>query len=178
MKQRVLLCLALCLFLFTSAWSPAIAATPEPTQEKVEYALPYSGILPDHPLYILKRLRDYILERVIVEPVRKAEFYILQGDKRLQMGISLADQQKFSLAETTVSKAEKYLEKSLQDLSVYQSIGNAIPGYVVERITNSLAKHEEIVIELMGKMSEAQQAGLSESLQLTKRLQAEIAKLK
>lgn len=178
MKQRMLLCLALCLFLLTSVWSPAIAVTTDAKPITVEYALPYPGILPDHPLYALKRLRDYILERVIVEPVRKAEFYILQGDKRLQMGISLIDQQKFALAETTISKAEKYLEKSLQDLSAYQSIGNAIPGYVVERLTKSLAKHEEIIRELMGKLPDVQQAGLSASLQLTNMLQSEITKLK
>ncbi len=76
------------------AVTPPAAVTPAPVVPKVEYNLPYPGILPDHPLYFLKQLRDKILDFLITDPVKKAEFYILQADKRLSMGIALTDEKK------------------------------------------------------------------------------------
>ena len=49
-------------------------------KETIDYALPYPGILIDHPLYFLKNIRDLIMERIITEPGKKVEFAILQSD--------------------------------------------------------------------------------------------------
>ncbi|MBI3576483.1 hypothetical protein HY086_00365, partial [Candidatus Gottesmanbacteria bacterium] len=68
---------------------------------KVEYLLPYPGILPDNPLYFLKAARDKIIEFLIADPVRKAEFYILQSDKRLGMTSMLLEKGNTTRAETT-----------------------------------------------------------------------------
>lgn len=182
MKQRILFVFALCLFFFAGLWHTVVAvSTQMPTtavQEKIEYALPYPGILPDHPLYMVKRIRDYILERVIAEPVRKGEFYILQGDKRLQMGIMLVAAGKHALAETTVSKAEKYLEKAVQTLLAYQKNEAVVPTHIADRVRISLSKHEEVINEMLGTVPEAQKNGLTESLARVKLLQEQAKELK
>lgn len=156
---------------------PVIAVEPTPAT-KINYALPYPGVLPDHPLYFIKRIRDAILEMVIIEPVRKAEFYILQGDKRLEMGIMLVEQQKFALAETTVSKAEKYMEKAVVGLTSYKTSGGVIASYVVDRAEIALAKHKEVLQELLAQVPEAQKSGITSSIELVTRVQQEIKALK
>jgi len=155
-----------------------VAVEPISTITKIDYSLPYPGILPDHPLYFMKRFRDAVLEMVIIEPVRKSEFYILQGDKRLQMGIMLVEQKKFSLAETTISKAEKYMEKAVLGLTTYKTSGGVIVPYVIEHTQKALAKHLEILQELLTQVPEAQKSGIASSAELTTRIQQEIKALK
>jgi len=172
MKQRILFVFSIMLFLAAGVWHTVLAVNPEPkamaaadaAQAKVSYALPYPGVLPDHPLYILKRVRDYILEQVIAEPVKKAEFYILQGDKRLQMGVLLTASGKQELAETTISKGEKYMEKAVAVLIEHQKTGNTVPKYVADHLQLSLAKHEEMLSEMLPVAPDGQKNGLTESL--------------
>lgn len=151
--------------------------TEEMTETKVEYTLPYPGMLPDHPLYNLKRVRDYILERLIADPVKKAEFYILQADKRLQMGVYLAAQGKNVLAESTISKGEKYLEKAQAILSGLAANGT-LPAYVSEKYENSLLKHKEVVSQLMTTSQEPLRTGLTGSVTLIQKLLDDVRLLK
>jgi len=151
---------------------PVVAIESIPAVAKIDYALPYPGVLPDHHLYFMKRLRDWTLEKVIIEPVRKSEFYILQADKRLQMGIMLIEQKKFSLAETTISKAEKYMEKAVVGLATYKTGGGVIAPYVIEHAEKALAKHIEVLQELLV------QVPVTSSIELATRVQQEIKALK
>lgn len=154
-------------------------ASPTATIEKKDaYLLPYPGILPDHPLYFLKGLRDRILEGLIVDPLRKAEFYILQADKRLNMGMFLGNQGKNVLMEQVISKGEKYLEKAIMGLTVAKSAGMQVPTSIVDRLEKSMEKHTEVLDGLIAKADEVQKSGLSQSLELVKKLQGEIGKLK
>lgn len=43
--------------------------------------LPYPGLLSDHPLYIVKKIRDKILELFISQPDRRLEYYIFESNK-------------------------------------------------------------------------------------------------
>lgn len=164
------------LILSTGITQPVSAI--EPVVVKIDYALPYPGVLPDHQLYFLKRFRDTVLEMVIIEPARKSEFYILQADKRLQMGITLVEQKKFPLAETTVSKAEKYMEKAVTGLVTYKTSGGVIAPYIVEHIEKASAKHQEVLQELLGQVPEDQKSGIASSIELLTRIQQEIKTLK
>jgi len=146
--------------------------------QKIEYALPFPGILPDHPLYFLKRIRDTILEKLINDPIRKAEFYILQSDKRLQMGIMLMESGKGTLGETTISKAEKYMEQAVIGLSAYKKSGGAVPPYVIERLEKATAKHQEVIADLSQKASEAEKKGLQGSMELVRSVTALIDSLR
>ena len=152
--------------------------SPLPVTQKVEYTLPYPGILPDHPLYFLKRLRDTILEKLISDPIRKAEFYILQGDKRLQMGLMLIEEGKASLGESTISKGEKYIEQALTQLSSYKGSGAVVAPYVVEKLEKSIAKHQEVITDLITKATDTEKAGLQGSMELLNKISTSIQSLK
>lgn len=143
-----------------------------------DYILPYPGILPDHPLYFLKRFRDFILDTLIVDPVRKSEFYILQADKRLTMGVALSDKANAVLSEQVVSRGEKYMQQAVSGLSIVKTGGKDIPGYVIDKLEQALGKHHDVITELISKAKDTQKSGLAESLQLVQKLQSELQKLK
>lgn len=145
---------------------------------KVEYQLPFPGILPDNPLYMLKVARDRIMELLIAEPVRKTEFYILQADKRLGMGVQLLEKGNSALAETTLSKGETYMDKAVSTAVNYKTSGKEIPGYLVDRLSRSLMKHNEVLSEEVVKASETIKPALSGFLETVKKLQTEAEKLK
>lgn len=170
MKTRAILFI-LALFLlviFFPRHSSAVTA-PSPVQEKKqEYLLPFPGILPDHPLYFFKQVRDGILDRLIVDPLRKAEFHILQADKRLNMGLVLLEQKKETLAETTISKGEKYMERAARGLSAFKSTGRPVPASIIDKLTRSMEKHVEVL----------EKTNFTGTLALVKKLQSEIEKLK
>ena len=185
MKQRILFVCSIILFLAAGVWHTVLAVNPEvmtqtseQTAAKVEYALPYPGVLPDYPLYRLKRLRDYILEQIIVEPVKKGEFYILQGDKRLHMSLFLIASGKRELAETTTSKAEKYMEKAMDILMSHKKTGASIPVYIIEHMQIALAKHEEVISDMLVSANAEQKNGLTESLTRVMQLKEQTKELK
>lgn len=161
-----------------STTSNAGALQDTTVKPKVEYQLPFPGILPDNPLYMIKAFRDRIMEVLIAEPVRKTEFYVLQADKRLGMGVQLLDKGNTALAETTFSKGETYMDKAVSTAVNYKSGGKELPGYLVERLTKSLAKHIEVLDELVTKASETSKPALSGLLETVKKLQTETEKLK
>lgn len=159
----------------TGGPKPTVTLTSEPVgkaeavmEKKPEYLLPYPGILPDHPLYFLKQIRDGIMDRLIVDPLRKAEFHVLQADKRLNMGKLLVEQGKGALAETTISKGEKYMERAMSGLSAFKSTGRPVPASLIDRLTRSMEKHVEVLGDL----------GFTGPLEFVKNLQGEVEKLK
>lgn len=127
---------------------PTAVPSPTPTPTRSEYVLPYPGILPDHPLFVVKRFRDWIIELLITDPVRKAEFYILQADKRLNMGVFLKNQGKEGLTPKVFSEAETFRRQALAELNKVSQGGREIPAYVVERLEQSLVKHIEALSDL------------------------------
>lgn len=92
-----------------------ITPTQIPTPTAVNYELPYSGLLPGSTLYPLKAIRDKILELFISDPIKKSNFYLLQADKRMSASLTLFELNKDVLAETTLSKGQNYLEKSINN---------------------------------------------------------------
>lgn len=145
---------------------------------KVDYELPYPGMLPDSPLYFLKQVRDWILDKLIMDPVKKAEFYILQADKRIAMGLILNASGKAPLGEQIISKGEKYMNNAVQSLLAMKSQGQTVPAYIVDHLTQALAKHVELLTAEIAKAQDAQKAGLISSLSLVQQIQSDLAKLK
>ncbi len=118
------------------------------------------------------------MDRLIVDPLRKAEFHILQADKRLNMGKVLIEQGKGQLAEEVISKGEKYLERATSGLLAYKSMGRSVPASMIDKLVKSMEKHVEELTGLSAQTSGEIQAGLMGSLEFVKKLQGEVEKLK
>src|SRR3990172_4345567 len=130
---------------------PTVSTTPSPTPVMIDYSLPYPGILPGNPLYSIKMLRDRIMELFISDHLKKANFYLLQADKRVSSSLMLFEKQDKELGQTTLSKAQNYLEKSLEKAIQAKNSGKDV-GDIYARIKNSATKQRQ-EIEILSKKS-------------------------
>lgn len=161
----------------TPAGQSPLGGVPTPTP--VQYDLPYPGMLPNNPLYVVKQIRDWILDKLIMDPLKKTEFYILQADKRLAMGMQLSATGNEVLAEQTISKGEKYMNSAVQSLLSLKAEGKAAPAYMTDRLEKSLAKHTEVLTsEIAQSTDETIKSGLTGSLNLVSTIRGELPKLK
>lgn len=81
---------------------------------RVDYELPYPGMLPDHPLYILKVIRDGIVKILINDSMKRARFSLLSAEKRMYAGKMLVEKNKDALAVETIGKGNNYLNEALE----------------------------------------------------------------
>lgn len=164
----------------TATPAPAMVETVSTTTTvKTEYELPYPGILPNNPLYFLKQFRDWLLEKLIVDPIKKAEFYLLQSDKRLNMSILLAANNAEALSNTAISETEVFMGQSIAMLTTLKDQGKEIPAYLIDRLEKSMSKHVEILrAELARATSEARKAVIQAALDVLAGLQEALLKLK
>lgn len=128
-----------------AASQSAEIATP-PAQ--IQYNLPYPGILPDHPLYFLKVVRDRVVGFLINDQIKKAEFNLLQSDKKLFSARMLFDADKDELGFETLSKSNNYMHNAISSANRAQELGRD-PSEIVQKIGVSIAKHEESINELI-----------------------------
>lgn len=143
--------------------TPTLTLTASPAAQKVDYVLPYPGILPDHILYPVKMLRDRIMDFLIKEPIKKTEFLILMADKRLGAGKTLVDYGKTNLGETTLSKGEKYLERAIGKAEEARQQGKEVSG-LLDKLEKSVKKHLEVLEEVLEKAPESAKPGLTNAL--------------
>ena len=81
-------------------------AAPATETQTEEYILPYPGILLDHPLYFLKNLRDQVMEFLISDPTKKAEFSLLQSDKFLAMSQAYVDKGNWDMVTIALIRSQ------------------------------------------------------------------------
>jgi len=138
--------------------SPEATVSPEP---KVDYYLPYPGILPDNVLYPLKMLRDRILLWLTAEPVARAERFLLFADKRLGAGKALIEGGKEDLGIGTLSKGEKYLEQAIVQAEKAKEAGKETTA-LYEKLAKATLKHQEVLGDLVLKAPEQTQSAVKE----------------
>lgn len=139
----------------TTVEKTASLTSGEVMMKKPEYPLPFPGILPDHPLYFIKRFRDQVMERLIVDSVSKAKFYILMADKHIQMAVLLDEKGNTMLAGTMATKAEIYLGQAYEKLIALKGSEKELPGFMVEHLMNAATKHVEVLTGLSDKTKDA-----------------------
>jgi hypothetical protein len=136
----------------------------ETTAGPVDYYLPYPGILPDHPLYWLKMVRDRVRLWLTREPLARAERLLLYADKRLGAGWALIDGEKTDLGVTTLTKAEKYLERAMLTA---RSLGEgAEETRFKEKLDKATAKHKEVLRDLMNKVGDEHKGVIKQMLKI------------
>lgn len=116
----------------------------------VEYQLPYPGILPDNSLYFLKAFRDKVVEFLISDPLKKAEFNLLEADKRLNAGLYVFEKGKPDLAESTISKGENYFGEAITEAKNAKAQGMDVSD-ISRKLFTAADKHEEILNYLESK---------------------------
>lgn len=87
---------------------------------RIDYELPFPGMLPDHPLYILKVVRDGLVKLLINDPMKKARFSLEAGEKRIYAATMLIEKGKDELAIKTMGKGNNYLVDALKTLEEFK----------------------------------------------------------
>lgn len=113
-----------------------------------DYFLPYPGILPNHPLYFLKDIRDRIIEMLIADPERKAEFYLLQSDKWLSAGVALIDVNDIPTAKKTLLNSSSRMGMAVSQLSTIKANGGQISAGMLDKVGKSIQKHKEVLAKV------------------------------
>jgi hypothetical protein len=148
MRKICLLTFSFLIFLLSFSFSSSKVyavvddSSASPSSKQVNYDLPYPGLLPDSPLYVLRVIRDRIVGLLISDPLKKSEFDLLQADKRLNAGIFLFNKRKISLALSTISKAENYFSKALDALGEAKKQGRSASA-IEGRLKDALEKHKQ-----------------------------------
>ena len=144
MKKFLILLLIAFIFPFSYLPQPVFSqATPTP----IDYQLPYPGILPDHPLYPLKKLRDWLLLNLTRSPVKKTQLHLLISDKKLNMASALLESRRSQLAVDTILEGEQNLFKAASSLAQL-SENNSLPEGLADKIELSAKKHQEVISQI------------------------------
>ena len=148
--------------------TPMLADTSSPSAQtqpvllsNVEYDLPYPGLLPDNPLYILKVMRDGIVGFFISDPLEKSKFDLLQADKRLNAGVYLTQETKVNdgLVVSTISKGENYFQEAIGQLSQAKMQGQNI-GNQAGVLQTAAEKHIYVIHQVEASLSPSAQKAL------------------
>ena len=174
MRKIWLLVFSLLIFLLSFNISFAQEVSPTPTSQ-VNYELPYPGLLPDSPIYFLRIIRDKAVNFLIADPLKKADFNLLQADKRLSAGIHLFNKGKFSLAVTTISKGENYFEEALTKKREAVKQGMDIKD-IERRLMQAVAKHHKELDSLTKRASKSFKASFETELKRVTEFQKELSR--
>lgn len=145
-------------------------------KQSIDYPLPYPGILPGNPLYPLKMLRDKIVSMFISDPVKKAEFYLLMTDKRINAGIYLINYNKVSLGEPTINKGQNYFDQALDLVGKVKKDGNVV--ILFDRMEKANLKHQEVLEEVLIKVPDNAKPGIRNAIERAKKAADQIQKIK
>ncbi|HEX7041835.1 MAG TPA: DUF5667 domain-containing protein [Patescibacteria group bacterium] len=148
--------------LYAQTPSPTVSPTPI----SVDYTLPYPGLLPNNPLYILKVVRDKIVSFFITNPSKRASFDLLQADKRLEAAYQLQKEgSKYDdLVISTLSKGENYFDDSIIQIKSATSMGDDTAGQILTMHTASL-KHMQVITQMMQNTSPQMKKNLEDQLE-------------
>lgn len=171
------------ILLFRVFTLPVIGQTPFPSvsptvSPSLGYALPYAGILPDHPLYFLKQIRDRILILLTRDPLKNSQLHLVLADKSLVMGELLWEKGNYNLSLSTFNRGEKYLLMSVLMLFDLKKSMTIPPG-VADKFDLAAKKHEEVIVDLMTNITESsQRQKLNDTLSITHQAMQKASALK
>lgn len=111
--------------------------------EELDYALPFPGILSDNPLYFIKKIRDTVMRAFMSNPVKRAEFALLQSDKYLAMAMAYADMKKWDRAGEAVILSQKEMEQAIAEVNAARTSGVPVPGHITTSMERSTVKHKQ-----------------------------------
>ena len=138
----------------------------ENTQVTVNYDLAFPGILPDHPLYKLKVLRDKITAASIFNSLKKIDFYVLQADKGILATAMLIDKNKIDLAKATALKAENNFTLIAPQLYMLPKKPNKD---FFKRLETAALKHQEVLRSIIKRVPKDKQKVFEQVIDFSKR---------
>lgn len=135
---------------------------------EIDYYLPYPGrILPDHPLWPLKALRDKLWLLITSDIGKKVDLKLLFADKRIAMSKTLFERDKPEIAFSTLTKAEKYLQEASGQEEENRQKGVDTHEHL-DKLVRAALKHRQIMDEILFIAPEDAKPGIIETQNIAK----------
>lgn len=126
------------------------------------YRLPEPGILPNHPLYPLKMIRDRIILISTLNPSKKPKLLLNFANRRIAATQALINAGYAAEAVGTAMKAESYLE---QAVGLSDQVEPSQRRQWLENLDQAALMHSEVIDNLRLNLTDKTQADmLSERL--------------
>ncbi len=164
---------------FLSKSLSSISASEEVNIEAktVEYTLIYPGILPDHPLYFIKTIRDNIVYFLTRDYIKKAKLNLDFSDKKAAMALLLSQKGKWKLSTDTILDGEREFGKIPELLNISKKQGAAAPENFILILKLSNEKHREIIEQMLKDAPQGERRNFEEALTLNNKAQKTLSKL-
>lgn len=127
-----------------------------------DYTLPYTGLLPDSPLYPLKKMRDSVWVFFTRDSMKKAELLLLLSDKKIVMAQVLADKGKWERALEIAQDSEEDVTRMITALEMAKRIGYAPSADFRMKAQKSSTKHLKMMKDFMRKADPAYKPAFEE----------------
>lgn len=132
-------------------------------------SLPSAGTAPDSPFYIFKTLKENIQTFFIFGAENKAKQFLRLADVRLAEYQKMQEKGKIELAQKTLDKYEKQLNRARSKVEELKNKGKDVKD-ISEKIASSTAKHIEILENNLQKVPESVKEGLEKVLENAKKI--------
>jgi hypothetical protein len=184
MKKTLILIFLFLIFLFSlsTVLTKAASAFDSSSSSRsavTTYQLPYPGLLPDNPLYILKVVRDRIVRFFISDPLKKGQFDLLQADKSLNSAYYLSFRENINnkMILTAVAESGNSFADSIKDISLAKEQGMDVNG-LLENMLLSAQKHRDVLAETENKISPVSKKILEKELRRTRDFEKMVSEIK
>jgi hypothetical protein len=119
------------------------ALPPSPSPKTFVDSLESPGLLPSHPLYPLKMVRDKVVLLMLPTPEARLQQRLMYADSRMAAGTALVQNGEFDTGVTTFFKGVHYLEQAVQELN---ELPEAAPD-LQKRAGEASIVYEQLLIE-------------------------------
>lgn len=144
----------------------------------VQYELPYPGILPDNVLYPFKVLRDRLVYFFISDPLKRAQFDLLQADKRLAASRTmLTHGGEDQLVSDTTSKAENYFSEAVGNIAQAKKEGQLVNDFL-DTFTTAGIKHQQVLYKMMQQSHGKLRTDLEQDIQRVQEYESQVNTIK
>jgi len=133
---------------------------------RTDYYLAYPGILPDHPLYWLKMVRDRVSLELTGSADLRFEKLLLYSDKRIGAAEVLIKGNKISLGISTATKAEKYFTQAIDELEKAKTQKLATQ-LMLDKAIKAAQKHQEILASIVQQLPKEEKGALEQIVLLS-----------
>lgn len=129
---------------------------------------PSAGILPDSPFYFLKNWKEQIQTFFTFGAENKAKQFLHLADVRLAEYKKMIEKGKTEIAQKTLEKYEKQLNRALEIADETKGKGKDVET-LKEAIGEKILKHQKVLEGVLEKVPEQAKEGIEKAIEASQR---------
>ncbi len=133
-----------------------------------EEKLPDSGTLPDNMFYFLKSWKESIQIFFTFGAENKAKQFLHLAEVRLAEYQKMIEKGKTEIAQKTLDKYEKQLNRALEKTGEAKGQGKDVEK-LKEEVSEKILKHQEVLIEVLNKVPEEARKGIENAIEVSQK---------